>query len=129
MLLLDTQIVIWLARETERISPRASSALAQALTAQGLAISTATIWEIALLSANGRLRFDPPVDVFLEKVENSYQVLPVDRRIAVRGTQFSPNYPKDQADRQIGATAIIHGLTLVTADQLILNSGEVPCLS
>ena len=128
MLLLDTHVVIWLARETERISRRATKALASARAEHGLAIAAASLWEIAQLASRGRLQFDPPVEVFLEKVEGLYRVLPMNRHIAIRGNQFSDGYPKDPADRQIGATAILHGLTLVTADQRILNSGEVPCL-
>jgi PIN domain nuclease of toxin-antitoxin system len=125
---LDTHLVIWLARETDKISDSASKAMASARKDGGLAIAAATVWEIALLAAKGRLQFDPPVEVFLEKVESSYRVLQLDRRVAIRATQFSIDYPRDPADRQIGATAIIHGLTLVTADQRILRSGEVPCL-
>jgi PIN domain nuclease of toxin-antitoxin system len=96
--------------------------------AGGLAIAACTLWEIALLDAKGRLQLDPPVEVFLERVEDIYRVLPMTRQIAVRGNRFLPSYPNDPADRQIGATAILHGLTVVTADQRILNSGEVPCL-
>jgi PIN domain nuclease of toxin-antitoxin system len=125
---LDTPLVIWLAGETDKISEPASRAMASARTDDGLAIATATLWEIALLAAKGRLLFDPPVEVFLEKVESSYHVLQLDRRVAIRATQFSIDYPRDPADRQIGATAIVHGLTLVTADQRILRSREVPCL-
>ncbi len=108
---------------------RSNEAMEEARRTTGiLSIAASTLWEIALLDAKGRLNLDPPVEVFLERVENLYRVLPMSRQIAVRGNQFSSSYPNDPADRQIGATAIIHGLTLVTADQLILNSGEVPCL-
>lgn len=129
MLLLDTHVVLWLALEPERVSARAEEMMKEARqSGAGLAIASSTVWEIALLSAKGKLRLDPPVDVFLERVENRYRVLPLTRQIAVRGTQFSVNYPRDPADRQIGATAIVHGLTLLTADGPIRNSGEVPCL-
>lgn len=97
-------------------------------TSGSLAIAATTLWEIALLDAKRKLILDPPVEVFLERVEQKYRVLPMDRQISIRGNRFSPMYPSDPADRQIGATAIIHGLTLITADQRILTSGEVPCL-
>lgn len=129
MLLLDTHVVLWLALEPERIPRNWNDAMEEARRTTGsLAIAGSTLWEIALLEANGKLSLDPPVDVFLERVEKIYRVFPVNRQIAVRGNTFSSTYPRDPADRQIGATAIIHGLTLVTADQRILSSGEVPCL-
>lgn len=129
MLLLDTHVVLWLALEPERISKQWHAAMEQARrSTRPLAIAAATLWEIALLERKGRLTLDPPVEIFLERVEDIYRVLPMSRQIAVRGNRFSSTYPNDPADRQIGATAIIHGLTLVTADQRILSSGEVPCL-
>jgi len=40
-------------------------------------------------------------------------------RICVQAFEFPANYPKDPADRVIGATAVVEGLNLVTADQAI----------
>lgn len=129
MLLLDTHVVLWLALQPEKITQQWNRAMEEARRGDGaLSMAASTLWEIALLEAKGRLRLDPPIDVFLERLERIYRVFPMSRQIAVRGNQFSTNYPKDPVDRQIGATAIVHGMTLVTADQMILNSGEVPCL-
>ena len=36
---------------------------------------------------------------------------------------------QDPADRSIAATALVYGLTLVTADEKILESKSVPVLS
>jgi PIN domain nuclease of toxin-antitoxin system len=38
------------------------------------------------------------------------------------------NYPKDPSDRLIGSTAIVEGMTLITADDKIRNSGMVECV-
>ena len=129
MLLVDTHIVVWLAQETQKLSRRASESLTEArIQGRGLAVSTTTLWELARLSATNKLRFDPPLEVFLERVEQTYHVLPLDRRIALRGVRFSSAFPRDPADRQIAATAIVHNLKLVTADGGFLKSGEVPCI-
>lgn len=129
MLLVDTHIVVWLAQETHKLSRRAIEGMSKArIESKGLAISTTTLWELAWLSATNKLRFEPPLEVFLERVERTYHVLPLDRNIALRGVKFSSAFPRDPADRQIAATAIVHNLKLVTADGGILKSGEVPCI-
>jgi PIN domain nuclease of toxin-antitoxin system len=129
VLLLDTQQVLWLAAEPERISTRALEAMERArISSEDLAIASITLWEIALLAAKGKVQFYPPVEQFLEKVERAYRVLPLDRHIALRGAALSADFPKDPADRQVAATAIVHGLMLITSDEKILKSGEVPCI-
>ena len=128
MLLLDTHVVLWLALEPERISERAATSMGTTRQEDGLAIAMCTLWEIAILHSKHKIELDIPLDEFLRRVEDAYTLLPLTRQIAVRGTQFTSPYPKDPADRQIGATALLHGLSLVTADRPILRSGEVPCI-
>lgn len=81
-----------------------------------------------MLHHKKRIRLDVSLDDFLRRVEKVYTALPLTRQIAARGVQFSGSFPKDPADRQIGATGLIHGLQLVTADRLIRASGEVPTI-
>ena len=129
MLLLDTQVVVWLADETHRVSIRAQQALQAAKSSgEALAVAGITLWELAHLSARRKLDFEPSIEAFLQKVEAFYLVVPLDRHIALRSHQFSRLYPKDPADRQIAATALVHGMTLISADSKIRASGEVPCL-
>ncbi|MGH9416596.1 MAG: PIN domain-containing protein [Terriglobales bacterium] len=54
--------------------------------------------------------------------------MPLNAEIAAQAAQFGPAFPRDPADRIIAATALAHGLTLVTADQKIRSSGLVPTL-
>jgi PIN domain nuclease of toxin-antitoxin system len=44
-------------------------------------------------------------------------VKPLTVEIAVLATQFSEDYPRDPADRIIGATARAEGMALVTQDE------------
>jgi PIN domain nuclease of toxin-antitoxin system len=46
-------------------------------------------------------------------------VIPITPEIAALTTQFPEDYPRDPADRIIGATARAEGLTLVTRDERI----------
>ena len=47
---------------------------------------------------------------------------PLTAEIAALATQFPDNYPRDPADRLIGATARAEGLVLITRDENIRRS-------
>lgn len=129
MLLLDTNVVLWLAREPGRVTPEAREAIRAARReSSGLYVASVTLFEIALLAAKGKLVFHTPVELLLQSIEATYRVLPLNWKIAAQAAALSKAYPKDPADRQIGATGLVQGLTLVTADKPIRASGEVPCL-
>jgi PIN domain nuclease of toxin-antitoxin system len=49
-------------------------------------------------------------------------VRPITPEIAALATQFPDDYPRDPADRLIGATARAEGLTLITRDERIRRS-------
>jgi PIN domain nuclease of toxin-antitoxin system len=63
---------------------------------------------------------------FLSEVEQRFVVLPITRDVGVETLALSPGYPKDPADQIIGATAIVHGLKLVTAYHAIRGSAAIP---
>jgi PIN domain nuclease of toxin-antitoxin system len=127
MILADTHIVLWLALRPELLSPVASSALAESReNLGGVAIASVTLWEIAMATKSGKLQLETPLGDFLRSVEEAYSVLPLTGQVAERGMKFSKAYPRDPADRMIGATALVHGLQLVTKDEVIQASGEVP---
>lgn len=63
---------------------------------------------------------------FLFEVEQRFVVLPITGRICVSASTLPAGYPKDPADRIIGATALVEGLTLVTADEQIRKARAVP---
>jgi PIN domain nuclease of toxin-antitoxin system len=66
--------------------------------------------------------------VALNEIASLYTVLPVTPEIAEISTAFSPEFPRDPADRLIAATALAHHIPLITSDTRIRKSGEVPCI-
>ena len=128
MILLDTHAVLWLAETPHLLSPRAHEAIRVARQSDGLAVSDKTLWELAMLIDRERATIKTSLRDFLQTVEIYFTILPITAAIAEQSMRFSDQYSKDPADQIIGATALVHGLQLVTRDQQIRNSGEVPCL-
>jgi len=65
---------------------------------------------------------------FLSEVEHRFVVLPITANIALQASALPANYPRDPADRIIGATALIEDIPLITADQAIRKSRAVPII-
>jgi PIN domain nuclease of toxin-antitoxin system len=126
VILLDTHVVVWLAFDQEQISKKARNAIDDARkNADGLAISDITLLELAALASKGRIRLDISLESFLQEVEARFIVLPISGRACARITGLPASYPKDPADRIIGATALVEGLYLLTSDREIRRSGTV----
>lgn len=123
MILVDTQVVLWLAFDQSRVSGKARAAINNArANADALAICDISLLEIATLASKGRIRLNTTVDTFLREVESRFTVLPITGRACARTVALPATYPKDPADRVIGATAMVEGLTLLTADNEIRKS-------
>ena len=126
MILVDTHVVVWLAFDQDQISKKARSAIDDARkNADGLAISDITLLELATLVSKGRIRLGISLESFLQEVEARFVVLPISGRACARAMGFPASYPKDPADRIIGATALVEGLSLLTADRGIRRSRTV----
>ena len=126
MILVDTHIVVWLAFAPQKISKKAKQAIADARkNADGLAISDITLLELATLVNKGRIRLEISVESFRQEVESRFVVLTMNGRVCARAIAIPATYPKDPADRIIGATALVEGLSLLTADREIRRSGVV----
>jgi PIN domain nuclease of toxin-antitoxin system len=123
MILLDTHVVVWLALEPSKISKKARSAIEDARQrAEGLAVSDITLLEIATIENKGRIKLNAALEAFLTEVETRFIVLPMTGRICANALALPAAYPKDPADRVIGATALVEGIPLITADDGIRRS-------
>jgi PIN domain nuclease of toxin-antitoxin system len=126
VILVDTHVVVWLAFDQDRVSQKAKSAIDHARrNAEGLAISDITLLELATLVSKGRIRLDISLESFLQEVESRFVVLPISGRACARAIGLPATYPKDPADRIIGATALVEGMSLLTADRDIRRSRAV----
>lgn len=52
-------------------------------------------------------------------------VMPLTARIALESTRLGARFPSDPVDQLIAATARCHALTLLTADERLIESGAV----
>ena len=119
MILLDTHALIWMSADPKRLSKKARDAIREARQSSGLAIATITLWELALLAERGRIHVAGTVESFVRETISRVIVRPITPEIAALAVRLPANYPKDPADRLIGATAIVEGFALVTADECI----------
>lgn len=127
MILVDTHVVIWLALDASRLSKKATEAINHARkNGEGLAISAISLYELAVTAHRGRIKLEISVESFLREIEARFIIKPLTGPISLKATELPSSYPNDPMDRLIGATALIEGLRLVTADQQIRNSKAVP---
>jgi PIN domain nuclease of toxin-antitoxin system len=124
VILLDTHVVFWMASKPERLSRPAQRRIATAASRDGLAISSISLWELALLIARGRISVAGSTEGFLKELcqRAGLIVLDITPDIAALAFHVPQDFPNDLADRLISATARAHGLKLVTKDRYLQDS-------
>jgi len=129
VILLDTHVVLWVKSDSARLSAKARATIENARKdAEGLAISGITLLELATLAKKGRIRLNISLESMLQEIETQFVVLPISARACARTLELPASYPYDPADRIIGATALVEGLPLLTADREIRRSKAVPTI-
>ncbi len=122
MILLDTHVLVWAVAASNKLSRKAAMAIRKARAEDGLAISAITLLELATLVARGRIQAYGTVEASVRLLTEGVTIRPLTAEIAALATQFPDDYPRDPADRLIGATARAEGLALVTHDEKIRSS-------
>ena len=121
MILLDTHVVQWWSAEPERLSERAATLLSEA---DELAVAAISWWELAWLAHHGRINVGIPIRSWLEQLAAHLRTIAITPAIAEAAVTLPASFPGDPADRLIYATAVEHGLALVTKDQRLRDLGR-----
>jgi PIN domain nuclease of toxin-antitoxin system len=110
-LLLDTHVLLWWLAASERLSRRARQTIIESARVY---VSAASIWEISIKVARGRLLVHGDLEAHL--ATNHFVALPVTVAHAIAAGSL-PCHHGDPFDRMLIAQASIESLTLLTADE------------
>jgi PIN domain nuclease of toxin-antitoxin system len=114
--LLDTHVVHWWSAEPKRVSASARKALEEA---DELVVAAISWYELAWLARHERITVGIPIRSWLQGLAAQLRTISVTPAIADTAVALPSSFPGDPADRLIYATAIEHGLGLVTKDRAI----------
>jgi PIN domain nuclease of toxin-antitoxin system len=116
--LLDTCTFLWIVGGS-RTLPSTVRALLQAPD-NDVYLSSASAWEIAIKHASGRMPLPdrPERLVPSERERLGVSALPFDEESALHATRL-PSLHRDPFDRMLVSQAIVHGLVIVTPDEMI----------
>jgi PIN domain nuclease of toxin-antitoxin system len=119
--LLDTHIWFWSLSESARLGRRARVEIARAK--NELWLSPVSVWELLLLAERGRVKLgtDPLQWVAQAIGRAPVQEAPLNLDVAIRSRQIMLAHA-DPADRFLVATAFVDDLTLVTADDVLIDA-------
>ena len=122
-LLLDTHILLWMSGFDDRLGPNSRKAIGDPANSRYL--SVASVWEIAIKCATGKLIFPiARLDALLDDLATIS--LPITNAHAIAAGAL-PRHHADPFDRMLVAQAWVEGLILVTADPAMTRY-EVPQL-
>ena len=124
-LLLDTHIWLWLFREPNRLGRRTLQILKDPK--NELWLSPISTWEILTLHHKGRIKLHIDMVEWIAKAIAGTQEAPFTHEIALAARHLPLH--QDPADRMIVATAQVLDLTLVTADEHLLELTNIKTLA
>lgn len=126
-LLLDTHIWLWSVLEPNRLTRRVEKALRDP--ANELWLSPISVGELIVLLGKGRLKLPHDVHSWVTKTIEDLQIneapLTVEVALAISSLDFRHGNP---ADHFLAATARVLDLTLVTADERLLDVPRIRVL-
>jgi PIN domain nuclease of toxin-antitoxin system len=125
-LLLDTHIWIWSAVNPDLLGKKVRAAI---VGGAELWLSPISVWEAMLLAERGRLKLETTAELWVKELlrVTPAREAPLTHDVATRSCTLRLAH-RDPADRFLAATAIVHNLTLVTADKRLLKSIEFATL-
>ena len=118
MLLLDSQVTLWVLDDNPRLGPRARQIISSTTTVH---VSAATVWELTIKAMLGKLIVP---DKFVPRlVEQGLSLLSITAQHAEALRELPELAHHDPFDRLLVAQANHAGLQLLTADRVLLGLG------
>jgi PIN domain nuclease of toxin-antitoxin system len=121
-LLLDTQSFLWFVQADPRLSNAARTACEDG--GNVVLLSIASVWEMAIKNAIGKLTFYAPLETFVRThiADNDIDLLPISIGHAFAVASM-PQHHRDPFDRLLVAQAATDRLTLVSSDVVLDRYG------
>lgn len=122
--LLDTHVWLWWIRRDRRLDEATMAELDSLPRENRPYVSDISLWEVAMLTARGRLALSVPLAEWLTAASHprSVRVVAISAAIAAETAALADAPVRDPADRIIVATSRALGLPLLTRDRTILRS-------
>ena len=117
-ILIDTHIFLWWDRQLRRISSSLRAAIEDA--DNDIYLSAASVWEVAVKRAVGKLNFERPIVESVAKL--GFELLPV-TGVHAEHAGGLPRHHNDPFDRLLVAQAALEGMVLGTEDRLMRRYG------
>ena len=108
-LLLDSHALLWSLEAPEQLRPEARDAIRDP--SNEVFVSAASVWELAIKQANGRLEISGDLVATIEA--SRFEPLPITQQHSLAAGTLPPHH-RDPFDRMLIAQAAIEGLTIVT---------------
>ena len=116
--LLDTRVLLWALAAPERLPP----SLRRLVEESTVLVSTASLWEISIKTALGKLDADAR-EIRDAVVPAGFDWLPVDERHALAVSDLPPHH-RDPFDRMLVTQAIVESAPLLTLDAALAGYGS-----
>jgi PIN domain nuclease of toxin-antitoxin system len=125
MILLDTHVLIWLAEGSNELKPQVRKTLDEAAYGSGLGVSSISFWEVAMLSARGRIILSQPVSEWRSRIlaQDCISEVPITGGVSIESVLLPGTLHPDPADRLMVATCRLNGWSLATRDIRLLAYG------
>jgi len=124
-LLVDTHLLLWWLAGGVRLPRRARGLLADA--ANQVFFSAASIWEVSIKAALGKIEADPN-EMLVALRSDGFEELAVTGRHASAVLRL-PDHHRDPFDRILIAQSLVESLTLLTDDQVLSQYGATVILA
>ena len=117
-ILLDTHAFLWFIEDSPKLSTEARSAIEDGFNEP--LISVASLWEMAIKVSIGKLDLKKPFETFVpDQIElNGFDQLAISFQ-HIAAVAKLPFHHRDPFDRLLVAQALVEGIPLVSADDLL----------